>query len=608
MAAPRPSYARAKSGSGYIPVDMPVTKGLIAGGVERLRNVGKRKGYGQDNRYHNLTVLQDALGGAGQIASAPIMGLLSPAIEAVADRYKAYRALPRRQQSVDADAADMAAQLSPGMSRGGGGQGLLAGGLNPMLDSVEAFGKRMLGGIDNTADDLGYPRDLFRELVGAGASVAAGPVAKGLMRGVEGAGEALEGAAGRLGYTLAPEEGLLASGVGPRRRRPSRGGDNTTGFDASAAPGKAVVRTLFPEYADRYPAVGKPVEEINEKGKPFLSKGWTPEMEEFERGRKVVMKDMDQNGYTPMFDPKARYDANPDLYGPRDLTVEQIMKKPDTQAKYDAMANSSAAKGRWNEAYDAGMKFADDAGNWYYMGQLQDAFIKELGPIEGPKKFKERFADAMAATTGGADPDANLLMSAYGNYLKETGAKWPEGAYEMPYPIGGRYASGNMDQYRKMLMGGGAGVTAENPKRYNFSGDFLGHKTATVDEQGMGLFDPKMTVPPPGSYGHFEGGVNNMAAERGVDPRWFQEVGWAGKKFISTKGKFKPRPMITYVNDMIERTARLTGQSPEEVLRRYIRANGPMYSVAGGVGLGGGLLATQGQQEQDPYAGLLRGY
>ena len=110
MSSPRPSYARAKAGGGYVPVDMPVTRGLIAGGTERLRNVGKRKSLPKDNRYHNLSVLQDTLGGASQIATAPIMGLLAPALESAADSYKAYRALPR-QRSVDADAMDAAASL-----------------------------------------------------------------------------------------------------------------------------------------------------------------------------------------------------------------------------------------------------------------------------------------------------------------------------------------------------------------------------------------------------------------------------------------------------------------------------------------------------------------
>jgi hypothetical protein len=352
---------------------------------------------------------------------------------------------------------------------------------------------------------------------------------------------------------------------------------------------------VFPELSKRYPETAPPVEMFDEaKGKTFLAKAMSGEAERFKRSRDLVVRDMEKNGYTPMFDPAKRYDADASLYAPHQSTVGQRMKKADTVAKYDAMARSPEAVDRWMRAYDTGMQFADDAGNWYHMGQLQDAFIKELGPVEGARAFKERFADGMAATTGGADPTSNLLMTHYGNQLKTSGAKWPEGAYEMPYPIGGRFATGNMEQHRKMLGSGGAGVTPDNPKRYNFSGNFLGNRgAATIDEQGMGLFDPKLTVPPPGTYGHWQGSVDDMAASRGVEPRWFQEVAWAGKKYTDTGGKFRPRPMISYVNEMIERTRRLTGETADQVLRRFIRGEGPMYGVAPA-----GLLALP--QEEDP--------
>lgn len=352
------------------------------------------------------------------------------------------------------------------------------------------------------------------------------------------------------------------------------------GKAARKTAGKAAERMVFPEIADRYPTLGKPVLETDKKtGKQFLSKGWTPEMDAVEKARKAHMEDMSTNGYKPFFDPAARYDVNPAPYGDRFDTSQVVMKKPDTRAKYDAMARDPAASSRLDEAYDRGMKQADAAGNWYHMGQLEEEFIKELGPELGRKMFKERFADSMAATTGGADPTSNLLMSAYGNYLKQTGKAMPEGAYDMPYPIGGRYASGNMEQFKKMLMDG-AGVTEANPKRYNFSGDFIGSKAPTIDEQMMGLFDPKLAVPAPGTYGHYQSALSDLAAKRGVDPRYYQEVAWAGAKDAKTKGGYKARPMISHVNDMIERTARLTGQTPQQALKRFIRADGPMYGMA----------------------------
>ena len=262
MSSPRPSYARAKAGGGYVPVDMPVTRGLIAGGTERLRNVGKRKSLPKDNRYHNLSVLQDTLGGASQIATAPIMGLLAPALESAADSYKAYRALPR-QRSVDADAMDAAASagyggFSPGMSRAStGGQGLLDGGLNPLLDDVEYVGKRLMKGIDNTADDIGYDRDLFRELVGTGAGFAAAPAAKGLLGAAGEVGGAIEAGANKAGYTFRQPDAQSNSFFAPIRVR--------------KAPG---VRANNPRMKDPLTGTSKPALEIADD---MRNKGASPE-------------------------------------------------------------------------------------------------------------------------------------------------------------------------------------------------------------------------------------------------------------------------------------------------------------------------------------------
>ena len=46
------------------------------------------------------------------------------------------------------------------------------------------------------------------------------------------------------------------------------------------------------------------------------------------------------------------------------------------------------------------------------------------------------------------------------------------------------------------------------------------------------------------------------------------------------------QPMISDLNESIERTHRLTGMPRDEILRGYIRGKIPMYGLLGGVGLG----------------------
>jgi hypothetical protein len=153
----------------------------------------------------------------------------------------------------------------------------------------------------------------------------------------------------------------------------------------------------------------------------------------------------------------------------------------------------------------------------------------------------------------------------------------------MPFPVGGRFVTGNMGQYDKMIRQG-EGVTPANPKRYNFSGAFQGNKNAnTLDEQMMSPYN--LGMPPAGAYGHFQKPVNELAASKGVDPRAFQDVTWAGLKGVEGK------PMIEIINEAIERTARLTGQTPEEVVKyALVRGERPLYA--------GGLPVPQFPAEQ----------
>jgi hypothetical protein len=64
-----------------------------------------------------------------------------------------------------------------------------------------------------------------------------------------------------------------------------------------------------------------------------------------------------------------------------------------------------------------------------------------------------------------------------------------------------------------------------------------------------------------------------------------QDVIWAGlkkqKDAASGQRSSPSKPMIERVNEMLWRTSRVTGKSQDEVLRGFIRANMPMYSMLG---------------------------
>lgn len=345
---------------------------------------------------------------------------------------------------------------------------------------------------------------------------------------------------------------------------------------------KKGVQMMLSELADRYPSLIPGVLKTDAKtGKQYIGKELSAEEIALQKARKAAQKDINAGNYQPFFDVSQRFHADPANYPMKGATItDALPKQAKTKEKYAQQFDTPEAVARLREAYG---KAKDDplAHNFYAMGQLEEAFIKELGPEMGREMFRKRFAEPMAATTGGADPTSNLLSAYYGNYMNQ--ARMPMGgaAYELPHPVGGRFIMGNLGQYDK-IINQGAGLTTATPKRFNFSSNFMGHQDrSTMDEQMMGIFDPKLKAPPGDSYGVVEGVSNKAAGLEGVNPVNFQEVAWAG-----TKGQ-GGKPMIQHVNEAIERTSRVTGKTPEEVLRdSIIHARSPLYGGAA-VGLGG---------------------
>ena len=333
--------------------------------------------------------------------------------------------------------------------------------------------------------------------------------------------------------------------------------------------------------AQQYPDVIPPVLAVDPKtGKEFFQKQLSPEALEVQKARKAAQKQIDAGNYTPFFDESKRFYADPSHYPTAGYTAtDAVPKKAETIAKYEALANDPESLARLRAAYQRGSD-KPDAKDWYAMGQLEEAFIRELGPEEGRKQFRARFADAMAATTGGADPNSNLMMAAFTNYQKNLGREIPTKAADLPFPIGGRYVSGNMEQARKLAdVGEISAVT--NPKRHNFAANFLGHRdVSTLDEQMSQLWDPKMMAPPTNAYGIYQQALAREAEKAGVLPANFQDVAWAGAK------DYQGKPMIREINEMLARTHAITGEPQEEILKGYIRANKPMYGIGAVGGLG----------------------
>ena len=337
--------------------------------------------------------------------------------------------------------------------------------------------------------------------------------------------------------------------------------------------------------AEDYPQTLFPKLQADEKtGKLFAGKVTHPEADALKKARTLAQKEIVKGDYQPFFDITQRAHVDPTQYPlPGSTLIDAMPKTQDTIAKYGAIAKNPDSLAQWQAGFDRA-KDSPLAKDWYAMKQLQDKFIETLGPEEGVKQFKARFADPMGATTGGADPTSNLMTAAYTNVMRQRGLDVPQEGFDVPYPVYGRYLGQNLAQAQKLHQTGGLSA-ATQPKRHNFSGNFLGHRDlSTLDEQMMSAYiDPQtgkaFASPPGNSYGLFQRELNTLADKNKVMPENFQDVTWAGLK------EYPGKPMMQEINEMLHRTSRVGDISQQEALENFIRANKPVYKEGGLVAL-----------------------
>jgi hypothetical protein len=449
-----------------------------------------------------------------------------------------------------------------------------------------------------------------------GAYEGTGGVIRDVMTGQlqPGSDDAITAAANTaLAYGLpggAPaEEGVLASGAKGLMKR----ADQLQDVPKKVA--KLRQGRTFPEYAEQYPPVGPPTPTLDWNKSPpggkmgpfmFQKKTPLPEVKPFLREREKIMQDMAKNpeGWTPYFDPAKRFDVDPSNYAHPLDTGTVVPKKQATIDEHMKKIGSPEARARLRQAYAKGLTMKDTE-RWYALGQLEEAFIKELGPVEGRKQFSDRIAAGMATVTAGNDPGPNYLLSHYLNYLRHWDKPYPTEPYNLPYPVGGgKYGvMPNVRQHQKIMDAGGfSGLDLTNPKRYDFAHSFTGDLSRPVmDEQMVGRMVPGVSAPGQ-DYGLFAGVTTDEAKKAGVtEPGRYQDVAWAGLKNLKTPQYTEGKPFIQEVNEAIERTHRLTGMPREEIVRRgVIRNEIPLYGQAG-LGTGGLLgdwgLGNQGDQQ-----------
>jgi len=454
-----------------------------------------------------------------------------------------------------------------------------SGGVGYIASPVSAAYRSLIG--QPVEDITGLPRE-YSELAAQSLTPAIGlrPTGRPAVRRAPALADDMEARWARRSASQAEARDFSTEAEAPTLATPKASADGVASLsdaDANRLTGP------MPQLASRYPETGSPSLEFDEaRQKLYLLKQYSAEERELEAVIKAAQKDIDAKHFDEFFPLSERYRSNPADFPPATDTRNIRPARASTQARAEDRANNPESIQRIRQAFQEGLKQKENAANASALGQVEEKFIEEYGPEEGRRLFKKRIADGIAVTSAGTNSRANFLLAQYANYLETRGASFPTRGYQVPYPAATKFGTSNLKQYRKLLIEG-TGITPANPKIYNYSNDILGGNGGVIDRHVSRLFDPKMTAPPPGTYGNFESVLAKLAAEHGVDLSFFKDMVWAGAR------KHPTDPVMAEINASIERTHRVTGMPREEIVRRgLVRAEIPMFGIAGSLLLKGG--------------------
>jgi hypothetical protein len=286
--------------------------------------------------------------------------------------------------------------------------------------------------------------------------------------------------------------------------------------------------------------------------------------------------------------------------------------------------------------------FDDEGLYWYNMEPLKEQFVQRLGPEAGTKAFDE-YADFVAATSAGSATPANARNASY-YYVKNDGS-----GNRIPLPEKGSGYGHKMQQLHNKnsneLVGGVPLSTIENPKRTGFGENLKGNRipiavdkhnmraigmasrdpdwmlTRLTDEGGAPAFwdeaaygpwnaqgfNPRAfydqhrpdweklpptwfdDAPKANEYAALERYNQELAEAMGVAPAEGQSALWLGAGDVTGLGS-PPMSMARTFDELVQKRAKIRGETPEAVLDKFIRRIQPLAVGGMGTALGAGAL------------------
>lgn len=242
---------------------------------------------------------------------------------------------------------------------------------------------------------------------------------------------------------------------------------------------------------------------------------------------------------------------------------------------------------------EAALRGEDVGGReWYNTTPMRDQFVSRLGEDAGGQRFNS-FIDKFAATSPRSTVAANTRRASLFDVMDQQGL--PFGGLEnSDLPAGyGHLAHKTQDHSLRELQDRGSFAAINRPKTSSFAENLKGNQTPmTIDTHNMAavMGDPTFKKSPSNTqYKYLEQFQAEIADKLGMTPAQYQASVWMG----AGTGVADARPVVEVFDDVIARTALRDEKTKKQVMDDFIAGKAPLYSLAGGAVLAGGIVTPE---------------
>jgi len=230
-----------------------------------------------------------------------------------------------------------------------------------------------------------------------------------------------------------------------------------------------------------------------------------------------------------------------------------------------------------------GQRMGGDA--WYNTMPLRQAYIDELGEVEGGRRFAE-YIDRVAATSPRSTVEANVRRASHFQTQAQQGIPLDISGAQPPQPYG-HLAHKTQLPILQDIESQGAIDAAKRLKTASFAENLKGnyapltadaHYARGIDlRKASGL--PETQSPSKTQYRGVEAFGKDIAREMGMSPAQMQANLWMGAG--AQTGVANPQIFMSAFNNVLAKTASARGIPQKQALKDFLTGKIPFLTVAG---------------------------